>query len=84
MTSMEKMNINREGLPIMMCGSFSAERISLKFPAAGMEALLEPEVARVWIGDCRQPASRPLKFELIIKDLVTTKNKKPLKYNCHV
>jgi myo-inositol catabolism protein IolC len=81
---MEKMNISREGLQTMMCGPFSADRILLKFRAAGTEAVLEPEVARVWIGDCRQPASRPLKFEFIIKDLLTTKSKKPLKYNCHV
>jgi hypothetical protein len=31
--------------------------------AAGMEVLLEPEMASALIGDCRQPASRPKFYE---------------------
>jgi len=34
---------------------FAADHTSLELRAAGMEALLEPEMACVLIGDCRQP-----------------------------
>lgn len=56
--------------------------------AAGMEALLEPEMARGWIGDCRQPGCRP---EIIIlpntNSAILSTNyygNKPLNHYCHV
>ncbi len=40
---------------ISMMNSFTRNEILPLLRAAGMEALLEPEMACVLIGDCRQP-----------------------------